>query len=112
MDGNVTENQTLNNIKGKIVVIPSVDATLTKDGQAADAKVVGDRFTEWELLNAPVDNLESESTSRPLSANQGRALNEMIANLSTDDKVVGEGIELRVTENGKLQFRYDTEVYG
>lgn len=105
MDGNVTENQTLNNLKGKIVVIPTVDPTLTKDGFAADAKVVGDKLTEWELLNAPVDNLDSESTARPLSANQGRVLKEMIEGAGAvpeDVLTQGDVVDHLLSEAGNL----------
>lgn len=42
MDGNLEANKTLNNLKGKIVSLPKIDKTLSKSGQAADAKVTGD----------------------------------------------------------------------
>ena len=115
MDGNVTENQALNNLKGKIVVIPTIDSTLTKDGQAADAKVVGDRLAEWELANAPVDNLESESTARPLSANQGRVLNEKIVAIGDGATVMydAETDTLKVLKDGEwveTSLRANTEI--
>lgn len=41
MDGNI-ENGALNELKGKVVTIPTIDATLSKEGYSADAKVTGD----------------------------------------------------------------------
>lgn len=41
VEGNV-ENQELNELKGKIISIPQIDASLEKEGYAADAKVTGD----------------------------------------------------------------------
>lgn len=44
MDGNIEENKKLNEIRGKILTIPTIDRTLTKDGACADAKVVGEEL--------------------------------------------------------------------
>lgn len=46
MDGNLENNQTVYNLKGKIAAIPVVDKTLTKSGYSADAKATGDALKE------------------------------------------------------------------
>lgn len=52
---------------------PKLDKTLSIEGQAADAKAVGDT----KISHADVvDNLESTETKLPLSANMGRELQE------------------------------------
>lgn len=43
------------NLCGKIRVIPRTDATLSKEGYSADAKVVGDKFAEHKLR---IDNID------------------------------------------------------
>lgn len=43
LEGNVQEGRTL---AGKVVMLRPVDATLTKSGYAADAKVTGDALEE------------------------------------------------------------------
>lgn len=74
MDGTAEMNHTLNNLKGKIVSIPKVDSTLTKSGQAADAKVTGDGLEARVRKVDIVDNLNSTDTDKPLSANQGKVI--------------------------------------
>lgn len=44
MEGNLESNQSYANLKGKVVSIPLVDETLSKKGDAADAKVVGEEL--------------------------------------------------------------------
>jgi hypothetical protein len=50
-----------------------LDTTLSIEGKAADAKAVGDTKISYTDV---VNNLESTATDLPLSANQGRVLNE------------------------------------
>jgi hypothetical protein len=68
-------------LMGKVKEIPTVDATLTKSGFAADAKVVGDKLNEigTDRLGAEdvVNDLESDAIDKPLSAAMGKALSEM-----------------------------------
>lgn len=78
MDGNVEINETLQSLKGKIVSIPVVDASLTKEGYAADAKTTGDALTARVKKADIVDNLISDLTDAPLSAKQGKVLKELL----------------------------------
>lgn len=42
MEGSAESNYAVANLKGKIFFVPLVDATLSKEGEAADAKKTGD----------------------------------------------------------------------
>lgn len=68
-------------LMGKVKEIPTVDATLTKSGFAADAKVVGDKLKEigTDRLGAEdvVNDLESDAIDKPLSAAMGKALRSL-----------------------------------
>ena len=44
MEGNVKVEEAIKSLKGKLNSIPQIDNTLTKEGCAADAKMVGDRL--------------------------------------------------------------------
>lgn len=83
MDGTV--NTEVLELKGKIVAIPSVDASLTKSGYAADAKATGDALDARVKVVDVVDNLTSDVSDKPLSAKQGaelkRQLDELAAKL-------------------------------
>lgn len=48
MEGNVENIKKLDELRGKMLAIPTVDRTLTKDGACADAKVTGDKFAKIE----------------------------------------------------------------
>lgn len=69
-------------LMGKVKEIPTVDATLTKSGFAADAKVVGDKLNEigTDRLGAEdvVNDLESDATDKPLSAAMGKVLRGLV----------------------------------
>lgn len=117
IDGKV--ESTFGKLKGKVTSlnVPPIDATLTKEGQCADAKAAGDAIAylkengvgidvtqaEYDALSYEekmkgtyyitdgdsggvlncadvVDNLLSTATDLPLSANQGRVLNEKFTN--------------------------------
>ena len=82
MDGNLENNQTLNALKGKVISVPVVDATLTKEGYAADSKTTGDALNVRVKKADIVDNLTSELTDAPLSARQGKVIKEMLTDLS------------------------------
>lgn len=57
MDGNLENNQALNELKGKIIRIPRVDDTLSREGYAADAKKTGDALAD---LQRQIDELASK----------------------------------------------------
>lgn len=79
MDGNVMASMIL---KGRVVDVPRIDGTLTKSGQAADAKTVGEKLTELRdaMLDGDdvVNDLETEDERKPLSAAMGKSLNDRI----------------------------------
>ena len=54
--GDATTNFGLINIKGRLTVIPMRDKTLSKDGYAADAKVVGEALAS---LRERIDDIDS-----------------------------------------------------
>ena len=68
-----------------------LDTTLSVEGQAADAKAVGDTKISYTDV---VDNLESTSTDLPLSANMGRELNNKLGEQVT---YTLSGTTLRIT---------------
>lgn len=61
IEGRTEERNTL---KGSVRAIPLIDKTLTKDGQCADAKAVGDRFQEQDLIfNEAIGKAEANFNS-------------------------------------------------
>ena len=70
-------------LKGKILIIPRIDKTLTKEGYAADAKVTGEAIEKMVKKVDIVNDLETEDSNKPLSAMQGVALKELIDALDT-----------------------------
>lgn len=70
-------------LKGKILTIPRIDKTLTKEGYAADAKVTGEAIEKMVKKVDIVNDLETEDPNKPLSAMQGVALKELIDALDT-----------------------------
>lgn len=78
MDGNVSTNQMINNLKGKILNIPKIDKTLTRSGFAADAEVTGEELSKRFTTDDIVDNLNSDETDKPLSAKQGKVLKDKV----------------------------------
>lgn len=70
-------------IKGKVITIPRIDKTLTKEGHAADAKYTGDAIEKMIKKVDIVNDLETENPNKPLSAMQGVALKELIDALDT-----------------------------
>ena len=82
IEGKANENNSLQNIKGKIVAIPPLDDTLTKKGSSADAKAVGDALEERVKKSDVVDVLTSAETEKPLSAKQGAVLKKMIGDIN------------------------------
>lgn len=57
MDGKIEENQIIYRLKGKITSLV-IDNTLTKKGQCAEAKAVGDAIAN---LQSQIDSLVSAS---------------------------------------------------
>ena len=82
MDGNLENNQTLNALKGKVISVPVVDITLTKEGYAADSKTTGDALNVRVKKADIVDNLTSDLTDAPLSARQGKVIKELLEDMS------------------------------
>lgn len=78
MDGNVENNTSLYDLKGKIIAIPAVDNTLLKTGYAADAKVTGEELAARVKTADVVDNLTTEDAKKPLSANQGAVIKKQL----------------------------------
>lgn len=78
MSGNIEERVTL---KGKLSQIPSIDKTLTKSGQSADAKVTGDALARKVNVTDIVDNCTTNADNKPLSARQGVELQRQIDEL-------------------------------
>lgn len=97
MDGNVEINETLQSLKGKIVSIPVVDASLTKEGYAADAKTTGDALAARVKKDDIVDNLISDLTDAPLSAKQGKVLKELLDDMGASG---AGGVDYDNTESG------------
>ena len=95
MDGNATRNDTMYALRGKIVSIPKVDTTLTKEGCAADAKVTGDALEARVRVVDIVDSLTADDTNKPLSAYQGKVLKGFIdkINLSQAGTVAYDNTE-------------------
>ena len=81
MDGNI-EKITL---VGQIDALPLVDDTLKRYGYAADAKVTGEALEERVRKLDVVDNLSSDATNKPLSANQGKVLKEQIEKIKLSE---------------------------
>lgn len=77
MEGNA-ENVVTPELKGKLIAIPSVDPTLSKEGHSADAKVVGDALNARVKTDDIVDDLTSELANKPLSARQGKVIKEQL----------------------------------
>ena len=101
MDGNLENNETLNALKGKVISIPVVDATLTKEGYAADSKTTGDALNVRVKKADIVDNLVSDLTDAPLSARQGKVIKGMFddLNLSGAGKVGYDNAESGLEAN-------------
>ena len=118
MDGNLENNQAVNNLKGKVIQVPLVDATLTKAGYAADAKVVGEALSSMATSVASLDpyaggtipenvriekddpyiDLVNTTTGRVGKVHNTNAENVVIANRTDDDNMVGLWIKPETAE--------------
>ena len=83
MDGNIEKNQAVYNLTGKILSIPTVDKTFSKNGYAADAKLTGEALEERVKKTDIVDNLASDSDTLPLSARQGKVIKGLLDDMAT-----------------------------
>ena len=125
VEGNI-ETQELNELKGKIISIPQIDATLEKEGHAADAKVTGDLLRG---LRTDVDNItvsdsgsvEYSNTNSGLSATNVQSAIDEVAILAKNavsknggDMIEGP-IKTRNADNGYSALNKnnsDTADYG
>lgn len=82
MDGNVTENEVMYEITGKVAKIPRVDNTLTKDGYAADSKKTGDELEARVKKTDIADNLTTDDATKPLSAKQGVEIKKQLDSIN------------------------------
>lgn len=78
-------------VKGKIRVIPSIDKTLKKANKCAEAKATGEALDKKVNIMDVVDNLTTEDSTKPLSAQQGvelkKKLDKVIERLT---EIIGE----------------------
>lgn len=65
-------------LRGNITIIPVIDDTLTKKGQAAEAEATGKELAKKINYTDVVNSLESIETDKPLAAAQGKALDDKI----------------------------------
>lgn len=75
----ITVNEAIKILKGKIASIPQIDKTLTKEGSAADAKEVGDRLLAVSpeyAKNVKFDNSGSWSLQTDVQGALGDALKQ------------------------------------
>lgn len=79
--GSASSTNNLNVLKGKISSLApyAVDPTLSVEGSAAEAKAVGDALEKKVDFTDIVDNLNTNDADLPLSAKQGVALKNSIA---------------------------------
>lgn len=92
MDGNAEANNTMQELKGKILLIPQVDETFTKKGYSADAKLTGEALEKKLDKTSIVDVLTSEDKDKPLSAKQGNELRKMIQG-KEDSEAANQGYD-------------------
>lgn len=90
MGASLEATETLN---GKVISIPSIDKTLTKDGYAADAKVTGEAIENMIKKVDIVNDLVTENPNKPLSAMQGAELRRQISMLTEQVTELAEQIE-------------------
>ena len=80
--------------------------TIHHDGLTDDVEDLDTRVTALEntAMPSPIDNLSSTSTTAPLSANQGRVLNEDINGVTTQTYIDQDVIPLKYfnTENSRV----------
>lgn len=108
MDGNLENNQALNELKGKIVRIPRVDDTLSREGYAADAKKTGDALNEKLKKTDVVDNLTTDDPEKPLSARQGTVIKKQLDNINLSEAgAVGYNNETSGLEATNMQSAVD-----
>ena len=101
--GSASSTNNLNVLKGKISSLApyAVDRTLSVEGAAAEAKAVGDALEKKVGFTDIVDNLNTNDAELPLSAKQGVALKNSIAQLQvlTEEAVGVAQYEARIAKN-------------
>ena len=109
------------NLVGRIQAVPKVDETLTKDGAFADAKVVGDKFTEMDKKKVNVDdivnNLTTDDAKKPLASGMGKELKNQIDNKKAEGVIydnsksglVSKYVQGAIDELKELHENFKTE---
>lgn len=82
MEGNVENNYAIHNLKGKVVAVPLVDETLTKQGYAADAKKVGEELGNKLSKTDVLDTFDSDAIDKTVSANKIKELKEAVDDIN------------------------------
>lgn len=104
----------LNRITGKIVAIPQVDDTLSKEGFSADAKATGEKFKELEGIfkdytKPDASKVEYDNNTSKLNAQDVQsAIDEVVAKAKKDlDNVAKTYLKLSGgTLSGALQVKH------
>ena len=101
--GSASSTNNLNVLRGKIASLSpyALDQTLSVAGSAADAKAVGDALEKKVGFTDIVDNLNTNDPDLPLSAKQGVALKNSIAQVQvlTEEAIGLVQDEARVAKN-------------
>lgn len=109
MEGNLENNQEFNNLKGKVVTIPTVDNTLSKEGYAADAKATGNKIKTLESYLKKAGNYTGTGSSKTIVANQYGSL-AMISCSTHVSFVTPEGAQVNNLANGEVSWADTSEV--
>ncbi len=100
IEGNATTNAELNNLSGRINVIPKTDTTLTKSSYSADAKVTGDAINKLQKQVDIVDANLTEHIKKNNNSGNGEFINgEFISGGATIKKFTGDGSATKRTIN-------------
>ena len=83
--GDVGNIESLKSLRGKITTIPQVDVTLTKKGNSADAKIVGDALKEKVNIRDIIDNMITDDPNKPASARQVFLIGKQLASINLSE---------------------------
>lgn len=96
MDGNATRNDTMYALRGKIVSIPKVDTTLTKEGCAADAKATGEAIQKVSgAIPAKTSELTNDSdfqTGEQVRAEIGKMTHYTFEKVNSLEEATNENV--------------------